>query len=33
MLNWIRRKLINRRRAIYTYWDGRQTVKADPMVL
>lgn len=33
MLNWLRSKLINHRRAIYSYFDGQQVRKADPMVL
>lgn len=33
MLNWLRTKLINRRRAIYRYWDGKRFRRADPMVL
>lgn len=31
MLNWIRRRLIARRRAIFAYWDGQRLVKDDPM--
>lgn len=31
MLNWLRRRLINRRRAIFTYWNGQRLVSNDPM--
>ena len=31
--NWIIRKLTERRRRLFVYWDGRQTVRADPMVI
>lgn len=31
MMNWIRRKLITRRREIFAYWNGVRLVRADPM--
>lgn len=32
LANWIRRKLQDRRRAIFRYWDGRRWRGADPLV-
>lgn len=31
MLNWIRRKLYERNRAIFTYWDGQRLRRIDPL--
>lgn len=31
MFNWIRRKIHERRRAIYHYWDGARRRKIDPL--
>ena len=33
MLNWIRRKLFNRSRNIFRYWDGQRFIRDDPQVL
>ena len=31
MLNWLRQKIMARRRSIFTFWDGRKIVSDDPM--
>ena len=31
--NWITRKLIDRRRRLFAFWDGQRTVRMDPMVI
>lgn len=33
MLNWLRNRLMNRRRKIFTYWDGCKNVSVDPLLV
>lgn len=33
MLNWLRRILINRQRAVFRFWDGAKMRRIDPMVV
>ena len=33
MLNWILRKLTDRNRRLFVFWDGRRTTRVDPMVI
>ena len=33
MFNWLRKKIIDRQRKLFVFWDGQKTVRVDPMVI
>ena len=33
MLNWLCNRIVNRRRKIFTYWDGCKNVSVDPLLV